>query len=166
MLPCESSTDSNPPVGANDANGARGVSVKLAAVGASSLTRTTGVLKSLMINVAVLRGVGVLVRVGIGVIVGVLDGVGLFVGVLAGAGPGVRFSVEQASMRSTVERKNNSLRIGTSQQKVAFIIPPGMPQSYHLSRPDNRKRKDHRILEPLFFNCETPERNELQRKTS
>jgi hypothetical protein len=43
--------------------------------------------------------------------VGVLDAVGLLVGVLAGAGAGIRSSVEQARMRSTVERKNNSLRI-------------------------------------------------------
>jgi hypothetical protein len=88
------------------------------------VTKTAGVLKSLMINVAVSRGVGVLVRVGICVMVGVLDAVGLLVGVLAGAGAGIKSSVEQARMRSTVERMNSSLRIGTSQEKLFSLYRP------------------------------------------
>jgi hypothetical protein len=122
MFLSESSTDAKPPVGAGGAAGANGVSVEKIKPG-TSLTNTTGVLNSLMINVAVLRGVGVLVRVGICVWVGVLEAVGLFVGVLAGPGLGIRSIVEQARVRSAMERMNSNLRIRNSQEHIVFIIP-------------------------------------------
>jgi len=71
MLPCDSSTDSKPPVGAE------GVRVSNSSAGRFGLTKTTGVLNSLMIKVAVLCGVGVVVRVGVSVMVGVMDAVGV-----------------------------------------------------------------------------------------
>lgn len=108
----------NPPAGAP------GVKVGIATNVGISLTRTAGVLNSLMISVAVLRGVGVVVRDGIGVMVGVFEAVGLAVGVRVGAGVGSRSAVEQASERDNVHRRNKSLRIAASQGKVAFIIPP------------------------------------------
>lgn len=114
MFPCEISTDSKPPVGASGAIGASGVSVEDVIPGATSLTKTTGVLNLLMINVAVSRGVGVLVRVGVCVMVGELDAVGLGVKVLVGAGFGLRFRVEQASRRITVENSTREFRISTS----------------------------------------------------
>ena len=71
-------------------------------VGIISATKTTGVLNSLMINVAVSRGVGVVVCVGVrvGVPVGFLVGVELGVGVLDTAMLGRRSMAEQACSRS------------------------------------------------------------------
>jgi hypothetical protein len=80
------------------------------------VTRTTGVLNSLMINVAVLRGVGMVVRVGTGVKVGTCDAVGLVVAVnvLAGVGLGRRSIIEQACRSNADHRRMESLRIETS----------------------------------------------------
>ena len=112
MPPTVRSTDEKPPVGARGT----GFELKIAAVVAvAPLTRTTGVLYSLRINVAVLRGVGVVVRVGVKVMVGVLDAVGLGVDVLAGGGLGTKFRTEQACIRSTVVRRMSDLRIATLQ---------------------------------------------------
>ena len=112
MLPAVKSTDEKPPVGARGT----GFALKIAAVVAvAPLTKTTGVSRSLTINVAVLRGVGVVVRVGVRVIVGVLDAVGLGVDVLAGGGLGIRFRTEQACSRSTVVKRMSDFRIATLQ---------------------------------------------------
>jgi hypothetical protein len=78
----------------------------------------------------------VLVRVGVSVTVGELDAVGLGVEVLSGAGFGFRLGIEQASVRKTVENRNKSFRIETSQVKVVIIILPVSPPSNRLSNPE------------------------------
>ena len=100
------------------------MAMEITSVATTSLTKTTGVLISLMINVAVSRGVGVAVRVGVKVMVGVFDGVRLGVDVLAGGGLGMRSSTEQACKMSKVHRSNNVLRIASSSKEFFSLYRP------------------------------------------
>ena len=126
MCPFESSKDSNPPVGSESPKGASGEANSGAA---TSVTRTTCVPNSLMINVAVLRGVGVSVRVGVRVIVGVLDAVGLEVGVdvLAVAGLGIKSVTEQASKKRKVQLRIKSFRMSPRVEGCLNYTARGLP---------------------------------------
>jgi len=85
-------------------------------IGASALTRTTGVkVSTAPIGVVVSRGVGVVVRVGVSVLVGVFVTVELGTGVSVGAEPGIKSKAEQAC------NKNIAIMIRTGLCMYTFM---------------------------------------------